>query len=72
MGSSQQMQETFQLGPFTAPRLFNSLWQLSSNAWGSAPSSRIRRQMAEYAEQGYTAFGEDQLNPETVLRLTVA
>ncbi|PSR79643.1 hypothetical protein PHLCEN_2v6944 [Hermanssonia centrifuga] len=49
--------ETFQLGPFVVPRLFNGLWQLSSNAWGSAPSSKIREQMAQYAEQGYTAFG---------------
>lgn len=48
--------ETFQLGPFTVPRLFNGLWQLSSNAWGSAPTPKIRRQMAHYAEHGYTAF----------------
>lgn len=50
--------ETFQLGPFTVPRLFNGLWQLSSNAWGSAPTPKIRRQMAHYAEHGYTAFGK--------------
>ena len=49
--------ETFSLGSLTVPRLWNGLWQLSSNAWGSAPSHKIRRHMAQYAEQGYTAFG---------------
>ena len=53
--------ETFHLGPFVVPRLWNGLWQLSSNAWGSAPSSKIRLQMAEYAERGYTAFGSFSL-----------
>lgn len=48
--------ETFQLGPFTLPRLFNGLWQLSSNAWGSAPSHKIRSEMTTYAQQGYIAF----------------
>ncbi|RPD63845.1 Aldo/keto reductase [Lentinus tigrinus ALCF2SS1-6] len=48
--------ETFLLGPFELPRLFNGLWQLSSNSWGSAPAAKIRRQMATYAENGYTAF----------------
>ena len=55
---AEQPHETFQLGPFTVPRLFNGLWQLSSNAWGSAPSPKIRRQMAHYAAKGYTAFGQ--------------
>lgn len=27
--------ETFRVGPFEMPRLFNGLWQLSSPAWGS-------------------------------------
>ena len=49
--------ETFQLGHYTVPRLWNGLWQLSSNAWGSAPSAKIRRHMAQYAEHGYIAFG---------------
>ena len=49
--------ETIQLGPFTLPRIWNGLWQLSSNAWGSAPSTKIRTQMLEYARQGYIAFG---------------
>ncbi len=51
-------EETFLLGEYELPRLFNGLWQLSSNSWGSAPAAKIRRQMATYAENGYTAFGE--------------
>lgn len=57
MATAQRNLETFQLGPFTVPRLFNGLWQLSSNAWGTAPVPKIRRHMAQYAEQGYIAFG---------------
>ncbi|KZT00477.1 Aldo/keto reductase [Laetiporus sulphureus 93-53] len=48
--------ETFCLGPFQVPRLFTGLWQLSSNAWGSASAPKVRRQMAHFAELGYTAF----------------
>ncbi|KAJ7113221.1 NADP-dependent oxidoreductase domain-containing protein [Mycena epipterygia] len=47
---------TFQLGPFTAPRLFTGLWQLSSNAWGTAPVSKIRQAMGHHVDLGYTAF----------------
>ena len=50
--------ETFRLGDRDLPRLFSGLWQLSSNSWGSAPAAKIRRQMAVFAENGYTAFGE--------------
>ena len=50
--------ETFALGRFTVPRLWNGLWQLSSNAWGSAPSSKIKKSMELYAQHGYTAFGK--------------
>jgi hypothetical protein len=49
--------ETFQLGPFTAPRLWTGLWQLSSNAWGTASVSKIRQAMGRHVERGYTAFG---------------
>ncbi|KAH7909488.1 NADP-dependent oxidoreductase domain-containing protein [Hygrophoropsis aurantiaca] len=49
--------ETFQLGPFTVPRLWTGLWQLSSNAWGSASAAKIRQGMARHAEMGYNAFG---------------
>jgi hypothetical protein len=49
--------ETFKLGDFTVPRLWTGLWQLSSNAWGTAPVSKIRQAMGRHVEQGYTAFG---------------
>lgn len=52
------MMECFQLGPFEeVPRLWVGLWQLSSNAWGTAPVSRIRSEMKRHVEEGYTAFG---------------
>ncbi|KAI0365638.1 Aldo/keto reductase [Pilatotrama ljubarskyi] len=60
--------ETFQLGGFLLPRLFTGLWQLSSNSWGSAPAARVRRQMATYAENGYTAFDmADHYGPAEIL-----
>ncbi|KAI0093197.1 Aldo/keto reductase [Irpex rosettiformis] len=53
-----QQLETFKLGALVVPRLFNGLWQLSSNAWGSASSTKIRRHMAQYCSQGYIAFAD--------------
>ncbi|THH04176.1 hypothetical protein EW145_g5711 [Phellinidium pouzarii] len=50
--------ENFQLGPFTVPRLFVGLWQLSSNAWGTAPVSRIRAEMKRHVDEGYIAFAD--------------
>jgi hypothetical protein len=50
--------ETFELGPFVVPRIWTGLWQLSSNAWGSASASKIRLGMSRHVELGYTAFGE--------------
>ncbi|KAJ3488951.1 hypothetical protein NLI96_g2502 [Meripilus lineatus] len=50
--------ENFQLGAHVVPRIWNGLWQLSGNAWGSAPSAKIRQQMATHAERGYTAFAD--------------
>ncbi|KAJ7627113.1 Aldo keto reductase [Roridomyces roridus] len=55
--TSTVVRETFQLGPFTAPRLWTGLWQLSSNAWGTAPVSKIRQAMGRHVDLGYTAFG---------------
>ena len=52
--------ETFPLGPFSPPRLWVGLWQLSSTAWGSAPAAKIREAMARHVEQGYTAFGKEE------------
>lgn len=56
--------ETFRLGPFTTPRIWTGLWQLSSNAWGSASVSKVRSGMARHVEMGYTAFGE--YNPPAI------
>ena len=53
-----QRRETFRLGDHELPRLFNGLWQLSSNAWGSAPTSKIKKSMEVHAQHGYTAFGK--------------
>ncbi|KAL2380633.1 hypothetical protein RJZ90_004470 [Blastomyces dermatitidis] len=48
--------EYFQLGPFTVPRLFIGLWQLSSPAWGSASKSKILSQFQKHVDSGFTAF----------------
>ncbi|KAJ6629814.1 NADP-dependent oxidoreductase domain-containing protein [Mycena sp. CBHHK59/15] len=53
---STSANETFQLGPFSAPRLWTGLWQLSSNAWGTASVSKIRQAMGRYVDIGHTAF----------------
>ncbi|KAI0071795.1 Aldo/keto reductase [Panus rudis PR-1116 ss-1] len=50
--------ETFSLGSSVVPRLWTGLWQLSSNAWGSVPASKVRAEMRRYAELGYTAFAD--------------
>ncbi|OCH86359.1 Aldo/keto reductase [Obba rivulosa] len=65
---STEPRETFTLGPFLVPRLWTGLWQLSSNAWGSAAAPKIRRQMTRYAELGYTAFDmADHYGPAELL-----
>ncbi|KAJ6532895.1 Aldo keto reductase [Mycena vulgaris] len=48
--------ETFKLGQFTVPRLWTGLWQLSSNAWGTASVSKIRQAMGRHVDLGQTAF----------------
>ncbi|KAF9076351.1 NADP-dependent oxidoreductase domain-containing protein [Rhodocollybia butyracea] len=53
--SSSNGPEFFHLGPFVLPRLWTGLWQLSSNAWGTAPLPRIREAMARHVDIGYTA-----------------
>ncbi|PFH48802.1 hypothetical protein AMATHDRAFT_76544 [Amanita thiersii Skay4041] len=50
--------ESFQLGPFLVPRIWTGLWQLSSNAWGSASNSKVRAAMTRYTELGFTAFAD--------------
>lgn len=57
---SAHSRETFQLGPFVVPRLWTGLWQLSSNAWGTASASKIRQAMSRHVELGYTAFGQSE------------
>ncbi|KAE9410288.1 Aldo/keto reductase [Gymnopus androsaceus JB14] len=44
------------------PRIWIGLWQLSSNAWGTAPLPRIREAMARHVEMGYTAFGNAEIH----------
>lgn len=51
-----QPKETFPLGPFTVPRVWVGLWQLSSNAWGSASAAKVRQAMARHINMGYNAF----------------
>ncbi|KZP32721.1 Aldo/keto reductase [Athelia psychrophila] len=55
---SPNPRETFQLGPFIVPRLWTGLWQLSSNAWGSASASKVRQAMSRHVDLGYTAFAD--------------
>ncbi|CAE6481359.1 unnamed protein product [Rhizoctonia solani] len=56
--------EYTQLGPFKVPRIFNGLWQLSSNAWGVTDAERTREEMTRYADSGLYAFDmADQYGP---------
>ncbi|KAI0742242.1 Aldo/keto reductase [Daedaleopsis nitida] len=51
--------ETFTLAPATKlPRIWIGLWQLSSNAWGSAPAQRVRDAMNIHLGKGYIAFAD--------------
>src|SRR5258708_11767942 len=61
-----QPKETFLLGPFTVPRVWVGLWQLSSNAWGSASAAKVRQAMARHVEMGYTSFGESRISRSCV------
>jgi len=56
MSTAEGILETTALGPFTVPRIWTGLWQLSGNAWGSAPVVKIRSDMVKYVNQGFTAF----------------
>lgn len=48
--------ETFTLNGKQVPRIFSGLWQMSSPAWGSAPTSKIVEQFSTHAQHGFTAF----------------
>ncbi|KAI1476198.1 Aldo/keto reductase [Daldinia eschscholtzii] len=47
--------ETFQLGAFDIPRLFNGLWQLSSPSWGSGTAQSQEAALLRAVEYGLTA-----------------
>lgn len=47
--------ETFTVGPYQMPRLFNGLWQLSSPAWGSGSADSQDAALASFVEDGLIA-----------------
>ncbi|XXG95393.1 hypothetical protein Hte_001655 [Hypoxylon texense] len=47
--------ETFQLGSFVIPRLFNGLWQLSSPSWGSGTAESQEAALLYAVGRGLTA-----------------
>lgn len=47
--------ETFDVGPYRMPRLFNGLWQLSSPAWGSGSAEAQERALVGMVEVGLGA-----------------
>ncbi|KAH8898439.1 aldo/keto reductase [Thozetella sp. PMI_491] len=47
--------ETFQVGPYKMPRLFNGLWQLSSPAWGSGTTQKQEEALSRLVESGLAA-----------------
>ncbi|KAI0437555.1 putative aryl-alcohol dehydrogenase [Xylaria telfairii] len=53
--SVSQAAETFSLGPFQVPRLFNGFWQLSSPAWGAASSDAQDSALSQLLRAGFTA-----------------
>ncbi|KAJ7281036.1 Aldo keto reductase [Mycena rebaudengoi] len=58
--------ETFTLGPHTVTRLWTGLWQLSSNAWGTASVSKIRGAMTRHLELGHSAFADHYGSAELI------
>ncbi|KAF9880268.1 hypothetical protein CkaCkLH20_02222 [Colletotrichum karsti] len=53
--SAQPDFETFRLGPFEFPRLFNGLWQLSSPAWGCGSAKKQEEELIHLVQAGFTA-----------------
>ncbi|KAF7555945.1 hypothetical protein G7Z17_g1769 [Cylindrodendrum hubeiense] len=51
-----EIKETFQLKDRKIPRIFSGLWQMSSPAWGAAPTSKIVNQFSKHVQGGFTAF----------------
>ncbi|KAJ8122350.1 hypothetical protein ONZ43_g1432 [Nemania bipapillata] len=50
-----QASETFVLGPFQVPRLFNGFWQLSSPAWGAGSADSQDAALTQLLKAGFTA-----------------
>ncbi|KAK5634877.1 hypothetical protein RRF57_010590 [Xylaria bambusicola] len=50
-----EISETFTLGPFEVPRLFNGFWQLSSPAWGAASSDAQNAALLQLLRSGLVA-----------------
>lgn len=55
-GAPPRSAETFSLNDRELPRVFSGLWQLSSPAWGSTPTSKIVSQFLKHIQGGFTAF----------------
>ncbi|KAI1115653.1 putative aryl-alcohol dehydrogenase [Nemania sp. NC0429] len=53
--SAGQAAETFALGPFQLPRLFNGFWQLSSPAWGAGSADSQDAALGQLIRAGFTA-----------------
>lgn len=51
-----EAKETFELGNKTLPRIFSGLWQMSSPAWGAAPTAKILDQFYKHVQGGFNAF----------------
>ena len=47
--------ETFAIGPYNMPRLFNGFWQLSSPAWGSGSATEQENALLRLVEAGLVA-----------------
>lgn len=50
-----QAAETFALGAFKLPRLFNGFWQLSSPAWGAGSADSQDAALVQLLRAGFTA-----------------
>ncbi|KAI1125299.1 putative aryl-alcohol dehydrogenase [Nemania abortiva] len=50
-----QAAETFALGPFEVPRLFNGFWQLSSPSWGAGSANSQEAALVQLLGAGFTA-----------------
>ncbi|KAI0549615.1 putative aryl-alcohol dehydrogenase [Xylaria curta] len=53
--SAGEASETFPLGPFQLPRLFNGFWQLSSPAWGAGSADSQDAALTQLVQAGFTA-----------------